>query len=107
MDSYDDESDYQELIQLVPRVYGKLKDGHLQEWLQFMRMTDLNCFPSSNIAYLLFLDVVKWYSLGDSKLMRYSDEVKHFWRLGQKLFHGKFITFHEQFQMPARGTRPE
>ena len=81
VDSYKDESDYQELIQLVPRVYGKLKeDGHLEEWLQFMRMTDLNCFPSSNIAYLLYLDVVKWYSLGDSKLMRYSDEVKQFWR---------------------------
>ena len=48
----------------------------------------------NNIALLLFLDVVRWYSLDDATTtMRYSEEVKEFWRTRLRLFHGCFLRY--------------
>ena len=48
----------------------------------------------TNIAFLLFLDIVRWYSLDDATTsMRYMEEVKEFWRTGLRLFHGRLLRF--------------
>lgn len=46
-----------------------------------------------NIAYLLFLEVVKWYGSQNTVTMRYDETISRFWRVGYKLFHGKFLRF--------------
>jgi hypothetical protein len=40
-------------------------------------------FPLHNICYLLFLDIVEWFSC----------ETVKFWQIGYRLFHGKFLRF--------------
>lgn len=42
---------------------------------------------------MLFKDVVTWFSLDNRHKMRYSNEVKKFWRVGLKLFKGRFFRF--------------
>ena len=37
------------------------------------------------------MDVCKFLSLENTSSMRYSDKVKEFWRIGFKLFHGKWF----------------
>ena len=49
--------------------------------------------PMANIALLLLFDVVRWYSLGNTKTMTYPETTKLFWRIGMKLFHGSFLNF--------------
>ena len=89
------DSNYEELIAILPKVIETLKDnGKLPEFLAFSRLLSENKFPLDNIAFLLFIDVVRWFSLDDSATcMRYSDEVKTFWRTGLRLFHGRFLRF--------------
>jgi hypothetical protein len=48
-------------------------------------------FPPNQIAYLLFLAVVKLLSSENARQMRYANEIKQFWQMGSKLFHGKFL----------------
>lgn len=43
----------------------------------------------NNIAFELFLDVVRWYT----SEMHYSQQTKMFWKLGYRLFGGRFIHF--------------
>ena len=50
-------------------------------------------FNPKQISYLLFLDVVKLLSTGNQRQKRYSEGVNQFWRIGMKLFHGKFLRF--------------
>ena len=51
-------------------------------------------FPLDNIAFLLFLDVVRWFALKQpTTLFRYSDECRLFWNTGYKLFRGRFLQF--------------
>jgi hypothetical protein len=47
----------------------------------------------NSIAFLLFMDVCKCLSKENSSAMRYSDKVKQFWRIGYKLFNGKWLRF--------------
>ena len=65
-------------------------EGQVETYIAFNRLVAEKTFPMSNIAYLLFLDIVNWFS---STHMRYSDEIKRFWRVGLKLFKGKFLRF--------------
>lgn len=47
-----------------------------------------------NIAFLLFLDVIRLFSLDVyTTSIRYSKEVKLFWRTGLRLFGGRFLRF--------------
>ena len=86
---------YDELVSLLPKVIDTLKEhGKMQEFLSFNRLLSEDKFPLDNIAFLLFLDVVRWLSLEETATrMRYSDEVKCFWRTGLRLFHGRFLRF--------------
>ncbi|KAK3107914.1 hypothetical protein FSP39_025021 [Pinctada imbricata] len=93
-DSAENDNDMEEMISLLPIVMEELKKANkLEEYISFHRLVSESKFPLQNIAYLLFNDVVRWFSLEQSSHMRYSNEVKLFWRTGLRLFHGKFLRF--------------
>ena len=78
----------------IPGVREEMKkSGNLDTWIRFNKMLASKEFPLYNIAFLLFMDVCKFLSLENTSSMRYSDKVKEFWRIGFKLFHGKWLRF--------------
>lgn len=83
-----------ELKQLLPDVLRTLKnEGQLDMYMKLNKLLSKDKLPLSNVAFLLFKDVVEWYSIDDTRQMRYSAEVRQFWRIGLKLFKGKFLRF--------------
>lgn len=96
MDSCDDEErkSIKLIIDLIPSVLDTLKQhNQVDAFIKFNKLLAGNKIPMTNIAYLLFIDVVEWFSNENTHQMRYSDEVKQFWRIGLKLFKGKFLRF--------------
>ena len=91
----DTDCDLQELTELLPSVVKSLKDcGKYEDYISFNQLISKGKFPLDNIAFLLFLDVVRWYSLDKSTTcMRYSEPCKLFWKTGFKLFRGRFLRF--------------
>lgn len=89
------EGEYEIINSLLPTVIEEIKrSGKIEEYVASHRLVSVKKFPLNNIAYLLFLDVVRWFALEHStSQMRYSDEVKLFWRKGLRLFHGRFLRF--------------
>ena len=83
------------LVDMLPNVIQTLKDaGKVNEFIQFNHLLSEGKFPMTNIAFLFFLDIVRWYSLDNATTsMRYSEKVKEFWRTGLRLFHGRFLRF--------------
>ncbi|CAC5400792.1 unnamed protein product [Mytilus coruscus] len=68
-----------ELYELLPAVIQTLKnEGKMDSYVRFNRLLAGNKLPLKSIAFLLFKDVVSWYSLDDSHKMRYSPKVKQF-----------------------------
>ncbi len=61
--------------------------------MMFLKLVSRGEFPLSNVAFRLFLDVVRWHGLQTTTAMTYSHDSKLFWRTGYKLFHGKFLKF--------------
>ena len=87
--SMDLEETYAQFVELLPAVLKNLKQaGKLDGYTKFMEMIAYDRFPMDNIAHLLFLDVIEWFSLENGAAMRYNDKVKMFWRLGWRLFRG-------------------
>ena len=83
-----------ELKQLMPSVVKELSSVQQHDnLLKFFRLVANGQFPSQNIGFLLFMDIVKWYATDETSEMRYSSEVKRFWRVGMKLFKGKCLRF--------------
>ena len=96
MEEVDEHDDvYEELVSLLPGVLDTLRAcNKTDEYLAFNRLLNDKKFPVSNIAFLLFLDVVRWLSLDRSTtFMRYSSDVKLFWQTGLRLFHGRFLKY--------------
>jgi hypothetical protein len=92
MDVYEEGTDDDEreiLIKLIPSVVETMKNhGQLETWIQFNQLLSTQSFPMDNIAFLLFLDVVRWYGKTSTTQMRYNDTaVNKFWRIGYKMFH--------------------
>ena len=56
-------------------------------------MVNDGSFPFENIAFFLFMDVYRCLSCKNTSRIWYSDKVKHFWRIGYRLFHGKWLKF--------------
>ena len=54
-------------------------------------MVNDGSFPFENIAFLLFMDVCRFLTCKITIRVGYSDKVKHFWRIGYRLFHGKWL----------------
>jgi hypothetical protein len=47
---------------------------------------------------VLWSEVVRWYSLANTSGMRYLEDTKKFWKLGWRLFGGKFLNFMSGFK---------
>lgn len=84
-----------QLIDLVPSVVHELSkvDGMDQTLLSFFELVHNKTFPLDNTAFLLWVDVVKWFSCSSTTAMRYSDKTKMFWKLGWRIFGKRFINF--------------
>ena len=58
-----DDDEREILIKLIPSVVETVKNnGQLETWIQFNQLLSILqlSFPMDNIAFLLFLDVVRW-----------------------------------------------
>ena len=67
----------EEMSKLLPAVVHELsKVDKIDGLLSFMRLVKSGKFPLENIAFELFLDVVKWFSVENSSLMRYNKNTK-------------------------------
>jgi hypothetical protein len=88
-------TDIETLTNLLPSVVETLKrKGKLETWIKFNKLLSTDSFPLDNIAFLLVLDVIKWFDSGNTTSMRYEDPVVNkFWRIGYKMFHGKWLRF--------------
>ena len=68
------------------------QDYFQQDFMQLLRLIRHGKFPMTNIAFILLLEVAKWYGLMNTHLMTYRDETLLFFRV-LTLFHGSFIRF--------------
>ena len=92
-------TDLSDLLSILPGTIASLKDaGMYEDWLHYVCMVSENTFPLKNIAHLLFLDVCRWYHLGNTVHIRYSPAIKQFCLLCYKIFHGKFQRFMSGFR---------
>ena len=69
------------------------RSGQYEDWLLFTKMLMGGTFPTDNISYRLFLDVLHFYSTTNIHAVRYCDSTKKFWSLGFRLFKGRFLRF--------------
>ena len=77
---------------LLATILDKLKEKDLDgTMLEFFQMVKDGKFPLDNMAFQLFTDVIKWYSCKSTCEMRYSRQSKIFWKLGYRLFGGRFL----------------
>ena len=78
------------MIDLLLKVLKSLEDvGQKESFLKFMGLLASGKFPLHNICYLLFLDIVEWFSCDSTTHMRYGHETVKLWQIGYRLFHGK------------------
>ncbi|CAH1779698.1 unnamed protein product [Owenia fusiformis] len=88
------ERDLKRAQKLVPDVVSNLRlNKFCPEFLMLLDLLANNRLPMDNICWLLFLDVVRWFSLENTSRMTYSIKTLTFWKIGYRLFHGKFIRF--------------
>ena len=99
-----DTSDVSYLISLIPDVLANLDASNQKDtFIKFNKMVAEGTFPMTNIAYLLFLDIVEWFSNDSTTQMRYPEETKIFWRVGMKLFKGKFLRYMSGLKNAGQG----
>lgn len=83
-----------EMQLMLPAILNTLfEQGKLESYLKFNRLIHDEKLPMDNICFLLFNDLIEWYSITNTSQMRYQKETVKFWQLGYRLFHGKFIRF--------------
>ena len=58
------------------------------ELMTFLKLVSKGEFPVDNVAFLLFIDLVKWFSRDDARKMRYNDTPMRFFWLGKKYYLG-------------------
>ena len=88
------ERDIQEMYAILPDVLKTLEEsGTKKPFLDFCRLVHSNNFPLDNIAYLLWVEVLRWYTMENTSSMRYSEQTKKIWKLGMRMFGGRFIHF--------------
>ncbi|XP_053397710.1 uncharacterized protein LOC128556471 [Mercenaria mercenaria] len=75
-------------------VLRQLSEAKILHYLTiFLTLIKLNKYPLANIAFLLWLETVKWYNCNSLQEMRFFKITKDFWRAGYRLFRGKFLCF--------------
>ncbi|KAH3864842.1 hypothetical protein DPMN_027871 [Dreissena polymorpha] len=87
-------SDICDISVLWEQSFHALHEAGLDQTLfAFLKEFSDGRFPPDNLALRLFADVVKWFSCKQTTEMRYSRESKMFWKLGCRLFGGRFLHF--------------
>jgi hypothetical protein len=71
------------------RIRKPKKHGQSEYFKKWCGTVSENKMPLDNICYLLFLDVVEWFSKPTTAQMRYfQNETRQFWEVGYGLFRG-------------------
>ena len=79
-------------IQSVNEAIEKLTSRYMEdELITFPELVSQEKFPLSNVAFSLFMDVVKWFSKSDTRSMRYSDTSMKFFWLEKTMFGSRFL----------------
>ena len=79
---------------LLSTVFEKLKENDTANDFQaFLDLVSQDRFPLDNIAFLLFLDTVRFFGCENPTTMRYRSITKPFWNTDRNLFHNKFLYF--------------
>ncbi|CAC5384898.1 unnamed protein product [Mytilus coruscus] len=87
-----DFGDKETLIKLIPPVV-EAKENY-EYGFNFNQLISAQSFPMDNTAFLLFLDVVRWYDTKSTTAMRYEDTAVHkIWHTGYKMFHSKWLRY--------------
>lgn len=81
------------MIDILPSVLKIRQAGISSDFCNLLRLIHLDKLPLTNISLLLFLDVVRWYSLENTANMQYSIDCLKFWKVMYRLFHGKALRF--------------
>jgi hypothetical protein len=75
------------VVEVFQDVLDKLSDvGKKDKLLKFFNLVQDGKFPLNNIAFELFLDIVRWLDKDESRQKRYSPSTLQFFWLGRKLF---------------------
>ncbi|CAG2222803.1 unnamed protein product [Mytilus edulis] len=91
----EDDVEMNEIVNLLPIVIKEIaRFGFLQYLLMLFNLIANKKFDFSNICFLLFCDILRFWSTPTTILMRYPfKETKQFWYIGKILFHGRFQRF--------------
>lgn len=88
------DSSMEDIQNLIPAVLKNLAEvGCDETFVEFLNQVNNGEFPLQNISFLLWMEVVKWFSCDNTCRMRYSNATKTFWKLGYRVFGGRFIHF--------------
>ncbi|XP_052245773.1 uncharacterized protein LOC127854757 [Dreissena polymorpha] len=85
-----DDNTYTLFIDAMKILREQSVDGEI---VSFLNLVSSRRFPLDNVAFQLFLDVVKWFDCEDVRTMRYNDTTMKFFWLGKRLFGGRFLRF--------------
>ena len=68
-----------EMAKMLPKILDEFsKYGMENDLLTFFHLVSENRFPFSNIAFMLWLEIVRWYGQDSSSTMRYMGQTKMF-----------------------------
>ena len=86
---------FEKMYSLIQNVMSALAehDGMDLVMVRFFEMVSEKTFPLDTTAFLLWIEVVKWYDCSSTTCMRYTNETKQFWKLGWIMFGKRFVNF--------------
>ena len=94
MSSLGDDIEDQSNQELLTDAIKVLKEHNVyNEVVTFLKLVSQKDFPLDNVAFQLFLDVVKWFDTEDVRSIRHNDTSMTFFWLGKRLFGGRFLRF--------------
>ncbi len=93
-----DESD-ENLLTIVRGALNNLRQvGKAFLLIRLLKMLATNRLPLANICFLLFLEIVTWFSLENTSTMRYSDATKRVLVDRKATLWGKIRTVYDRIQ---------
>ncbi len=64
----------------------------LYEYTHFNKMLADRSFPLENIAFLMFVELIKWQA-NQGRALKQSEVVKRFSKVGYRLYHSKWLRY--------------
>lgn len=87
-------TDAMDILPIIKKALDNLTNADKNEsFMKLIRSIADGKLPLNNISFELFFDVVNWFSVDDTRSMRYSPSTLKFFWLGRKLFGCKFVRF--------------